>query len=143
MHLNKEKFAIFAKDFSNKILSKDSAIIFLKGEIGAGKTYFVQRCLEEYNLEITSPTFTILNEYQIKINNQIKKIFHIDLYRLEQIYSLDEIFDFDYYKDNAIIFIEWPERLKVIEKTVDFCININSNNKDEYRSVLVEENYGC
>ncbi len=90
---------------------KGGEFIFLYGEIGVGKTTFVKYFINEYqkinNLtqtEITSPTFSLLNEYQVK-DIRIK---HYDLFRInskEDINNLD-IFE----KDNKLItLIEWPQ----------------------------------
>ena len=103
-----------ALKFSKKIKAQD--IIFLYGEMGVGKTTFVRflinRLQKENNqtmTEVTSPTFNILNEYQIK---KIK-INHYDLYRLK---SVDELKDLNLFGDklNSITLIEWPQI--IIEK---------------------------
>ena len=103
-----------ALKFSKKIKAQD--IIFLYGEIGVGKTtfvrYLINRLQKENNqimTEVTSPTFNILNEYQIK---KIK-INHYDLYRLK---SEDELKDLNLFGDklNSITLIEWPQI--IIEK---------------------------
>ena len=101
-----------AAKFLNKI--KPGNIIFLYGEIGVGKTtfvrYLVNRFQKENKLditEVTSPTFNLLNEYQI---NQIK-INHYDLFRLK---SPEEINNLDLFGDskNSITLIEWPQMIK-------------------------------
>ena len=75
----------FAKDFASKLKKGD--IIVLSGELGSGKTKFVQGILEYFGLsnEISSPTFTIVNEHK---KNDIN-IYHFDVYRLADI---DEFF---------------------------------------------------
>ncbi len=75
----------FAKDFASKLKKGD--IIVLSGELGSGKTKFVQGILEYFGLanEISSPTFTIVNEHT---KNDIN-IYHFDVYRLADI---DEFF---------------------------------------------------
>ena len=68
-----------AKSLANKLNTGD--VIILNGELGMGKTKFVEGFLQSFNLqdEISSPTFNIVNEY---ISNQVK-IYHFDVYRLE------------------------------------------------------------
>ena len=75
---NENETREFAKNLAS-ILKKGDVIV-LSGELGAGKTKFVEGILEHFNLqdEISSPTFTIVNEYQ---NDEIN-IYHFDLYRL-------------------------------------------------------------
>ena len=89
-------------------------IVFLYGEIGVGKTTFVKYLINEFQkknklkiTEITSPTFNLLNEYQIgkfKLN-------HYDLFRLK---SSNEIENLDIFDDkmSAITLIEWPQMIK-------------------------------
>lgn len=83
------------------------AVIALHGELGSGKTCFVQglALALEINQPVTSPTFTIVNEY-----TGSRSLFHIDLYRMN---SPDEILAFgfeDYLEADGITAIEWAER---------------------------------
>ena len=120
-----------AKKFTKFI--KGGEFIFLYGEMGVGKTTFVKYFINEfqniYNLsqtEITSPTFSLLNEYQVK-DIRIK---HYDLFRInkkEDINSLD-IFE----KDNKLItLIEWPQLIantqdiKSIDLTFSYLNDLN------------------
>lgn len=82
-------------------------ILLLKGNLGAGKTTFSQHLVKALGSddEVTSPTYSIVNEYQ----SPKGKIFHFDLYRLK---NIEEAFDFgiEEYLDNAFFcIIEWPE----------------------------------
>ena len=104
----------FALKFLKKIKLKD--VIFLYGEMGVGKTTFVKYLINGFQkennqitTEVTSPTFNILNEYQVK---KIK-INHYDLYRLN---SANELKDLNLFDDklNSITLIEWPQI--IIEK---------------------------
>ena len=105
--------AKFAKRFS-KVL-KVGDVVLLHGEIGVGKTTFVKyliNSLEKVNKvklgEITSPTFSILNEYEI---NNIT-IRHYDLFRIR---NSNDIKNIGIYEDidNFITFIEWPEKITI------------------------------
>ena len=94
---------------------KPGNVVFLYGEMGVGKTTFVRYLINKFqnndNLkitEVTSPTFNLLNEYQLhKI-----KLYHYDLFRIK---SNKEIKDLDLFENNnsSITLIEWPE---IIEK---------------------------
>ena len=115
----------FAENFASQLHKKD--IVVLSGDLGSGKTKFVQGILKHFGLEneISSPTFTIVNEYDA--NNQ--KIYHFDLYRLE---SMDEAFDIgveDYFDSGAVCLLEWPERIEDIlpEDTVKINIKVNDD----------------
>ena len=112
INISSEKItAEVAKEFTNIFVNGD--IVFLIGEMGVGKTTFVRYLINEFqkkkNLdltEVTSPTFNILNEYQIE-NINIK---HYDLYRLKE---FNEINNLGILEDteNSLILIEWPTLL--------------------------------
>lgn len=93
--------------FANELNNGD--IIVLSGELGSGKTKFTEGFLSYFGLEeeISSPTFTIVNEYQ---KNDIN-IYHFDVYRLS---SIDEFYAIggEQYFDNGICIIEWGEIIK-------------------------------
>ena len=101
-----------ASTFIKKI--KPGCFIFLYGEIGVGKTTFIRYLINQFQklnkleiTEVTSPTFNLLNEYQI---NDFK-INHYDLFRLK---STEEIKNLDLFEDNknTITLIEWPQIIK-------------------------------
>ena len=121
-----------AKKFTKYL--KGGEFIFLYGEMGVGKTTFVKYFINEFqkinNLpltEITSPTFSLLNEYQVK-DMRIK---HYDLFRINKkvdTYNLD-IFE----KDNKLItLIEWPkliadnQDIKSIDLTFSYLNDLNN-----------------
>ena len=125
----------FALKFSKKIKPQD--IIFLYGEMGVGKTtfvrYLINRLQKENNqimTEVTSPTFNILNEYQIK---KIK-INHYDLYRLN---SEDELKDLNLFSDklNSITLIEWPQ---IIIKKPERLIELKFKYEKDFKKRSVQ-----
>lgn len=97
----------FAKKLASKLKVKD--IVVLTGELGSGKTKFTEGFLSYFNLEseISSPTFTIVNEYK---NNNIN-IYHFDVYRLEDSSEFYEIGGDEYF-ENGICLIEWGELIQ-------------------------------
>ncbi len=84
-------------------------VVALTGELGAGKTLFAKGIARGLKVQgqVTSPTFTIINEYQGKL-----PLFHIDAYRLEEDYEIDELGLDEYLNSTGITLIEWPERIR-------------------------------
>ena len=99
------------KKFAKKLasFSEVTDVIVLTGELGSGKTKFVEGFLSQFNLEneISSPTFTIVNEYS---KNDIN-IYHFDVYRLEDSSEFYEIGGEEYF-NKGICLIEWGELIK-------------------------------
>ncbi len=89
------------------LLNRKKSIVFLKGELGSGKTTFIKRYMEyNYNFKnVTSPTFGIINSYLNKNNT----IYHYDLYRIENERELDEFGFYENLDINTLHLIEWPE----------------------------------
>ena len=91
-------------------LIKNPLVIALSGDLGSGKTAFVQglaRGLEvPADYYVTSPTFTLINEYRGRC-----QLVHVDLYRLESVEELEEIGLNDLLYDQAVIAIEWADKL--------------------------------
>ncbi|MGC8653881.1 MAG: tRNA (adenosine(37)-N6)-threonylcarbamoyltransferase complex ATPase subunit type 1 TsaE [Candidatus Kryptoniota bacterium] len=111
--------------FGNELRSGDFVAMY--GDIGAGKTHFVQGVCRALNVKevVNSPTFTIINEYHGKLD-----VYHIDLYRVS---SLKEILDlgFEEYLDaGAVCIVEWAEKLNGImpEKRYEVTMTIGGEN---------------
>jgi len=125
-----------AKKFTKFL--KGGEFIFLYGEMGVGKTTFVKYLINEFqkinNLtqtEITSPTFSLLNEYQVK-DIRIK---HYDLFRIKKRKDANSLDIFE--KDNKLItLIEWPQliadtqNIKSINLTFSYLNDLNDRSLD-------------
>ena len=134
---NENETREFAKNLAS-ILKKGDVIV-LSGELGAGKTKFVEGILEHFNLqdEISSPTFTIVNEYK---NDEIN-IYHFDLYRLSDIYEFENIGGEEYFNKGICIF-EWGELIEDILPNDYIKIKFERiGNEDNYRK-LNRETFG-
>ena len=133
----------FAKELDNQLNTElvsgskinKNAVIVLTGELGAGKTRFVEGFLSYFNLEneISSPTFTIVNEY----SNNNTRIYHFDVYRLADISEFYEIGGEEYF-ENGICLIEWGELIKeALPKDTIFISFEKSDKNDEIRKIVV------
>lgn len=83
-------------------------VLFLKGNLGAGKTTFSQALLAALGVgeQVTSPTFNIVNTYFDAAN---KAVYHFDLYRIKHPAELDDIGFYEYIDSTRPCLIEWPE----------------------------------
>lgn len=117
----------FAKKFASKLNVGD--VIVLSGDLGSGKTKFTEGILSYYELEneISSPTFTIVNEYTKNNTN----IYHFDVYRLEDSSEFYAIGGEEYF-EKGICIIEWGELIEdALPKKyikIDFSRNLDDEN---------------
>ena len=134
---SEKKIEELAEKFLKKL--KPGNIVFLYGEMGVGKTTFVRYLINGFQkanklelTEVTSPTFNLLNEYQI---NKIK-INHYDLFRLK---SSEEIKSLDLFEDtlNSVTLIEWPQIIKEKPKNL-IELNFEYEKDHQQRSVQIK-----
>ena len=124
------KSEVETKNIAKKIASqlKVKDIIILEGDLGAGKTKFTEGILEYFNLqdEISSPTFTIVNEY----NTSKFNIYHFDVYRLSDI---DEFYAMggEEYFEKGVCIIEWGEIIEECLPKDYIKINISRDLENE------------
>lgn len=123
---DEEQTRLFAKNLAQIFRKGD--VIVLSGELGAGKTKFVEGFLEHFGLEdeISSPTFTIVNEYH---NDKID-IYHFDLYRVSDIYEFENIGGEEYFEKGICIF-EWGELIEDILPDTYLKITFDKDISDE------------
>lgn len=105
---NEDETKAVAEQLTDDLMNK---VVFLTGEIGAGKTtftkYFVQAC-GLYD-EVYSPTFSIENRYETKKG----LIIHFDLYRMQEEVELDMIGFYDTLNEDATTLIEWADKFSI------------------------------
>ena len=119
------------QDAAIKLLefSKEKNIFFLTGDIGAGKTTFVQSVCKLIGSpdKVTSPTFSIVNEYSFTKKDQSEGvIYHIDLYRLKDTEEAFNIGIEDYLDRGDFVFIEWPQLIEQLGYEEVVKINIQN-----------------
>lgn len=120
-------------DFAFEIASKisENKVICLNGELGAGKTTFVKGFCKFFNItEISSPTFTLVNEYEGS-----RSIFHFDVYRLA---DEDEFFAIggDEYFEKGICIIEWSDVIKDVIPDDAIDVRIEKIDDDTRRIIV-------
>ena len=126
-----------AKNFASLIKGfKNSLLINLIGNLGAVKTTFVRGLIQELGFDefVKSPTFTIVESYE----SDNLKVFHFDLYRIEDDKELQAIGVEDYLtEENAITLVEWPEKSKRYFNNPDYIIELNHCDNDEKRLINI------
>ena len=122
-HLETQELGIHFSKFI-----KNGDVITLNGNLGSGKTTFVKGVLMGlgYTDEVTSPTYTLINEYKAKYN-----IIHLDCYREKDINRWLNIGLIDYFNNQNILFIEWAENIKNIlpDKTKNLFFEVIGSNE--------------
>lgn len=135
-----KKILARSSDFSSRLRRQAASIIGLTGDLGSGKTTFIQGFLKSAGIRkrITSPTFVIFKRYEIKDKNY-KNVYHVDCYRLnkpEEILKLD--FKEIIHNPQNIVLIEWAEKLKkILPKKINW-INFEYGKKSNERKIIVK-----
>ena len=112
------------------------AVVAFTGDLGAGKTAFVRGLARGLGIQdrVTSPTFTIVNEYE----GGRLPLFHFDLYRLG---SADELFDIgweDYLARGGVCAVEWSERMEELLEPGTIRVDLRRGEDEDRRVITVE-----
>jgi tRNA threonylcarbamoyladenosine biosynthesis protein TsaE len=101
-------------------LLKPPQLLLLRGELGTGKTTLVKGIAQALDAaepdEVTSPTFTLLHEYDGTLHGKPVKLYHLDVYRIEGERQLETLGLEELLTPNALVFVEWGEKFKSIRK---------------------------
>lgn len=113
--------------------------LILRGDLGAGKTTLVKGIAEGLNAaeadEVTSPTFTLIHEYEGSVETHGKKspvmLYHLDLYRIEGERQLESLGMEELASENSIVLVEWGEKFPAVVKRSDGEIVVESAGGNE------------
>lgn len=118
-----------------KVLTAGS-VVALFGELGTGKTRFIKGLCKGLGVDehVSSPTFTIINEY----HGGSCKIFHFDFYRMNSIVELKEIGFDEYLYDDGVCVIEWADRIEAILPPDRFDVFLKLGTNENQREIKIE-----
>jgi tRNA threonylcarbamoyladenosine biosynthesis protein TsaE len=115
-------------------LLKPPQLLLLRGDLGTGKTTLVKGIAEALDAaeadEVTSPTFTLIHEYDGSRNGKPVKLYHLDVYRLESERQLETLGLDDLLTPDALVLVEWGDKFKSIRKRATGEIEIASEGGD-------------
>lgn len=104
-------------------------ILALYGDLGAGKTHLVKGICEGLGITpgtVTSPTFTLVNEYAGSL-----PVYHFDVYRIERIEELFELGYEDYFFSDGVTLVEWPEKIESLLPGYTLRIRLTHKSENE------------
>lgn len=127
---NETDTAAFAQQLADMNLTGS---VWLSGDLGAGKTTLTRYWLQAmgHTGAVKSPTYTLVEPYQIQTNTGIKPVYHADLYRLNDPEELDYIGFFEYFdEDDSLVIIEWASRAESNLPKPDYLIDLTRQADD-------------
>lgn len=126
-----------------------ATVVYLVGDLGAGKTTFVQTIAKDFGVEGTlqSPTYTLMKSYDIPQDRlhsgqlrRFKKLIHIDAYRLERPEEFAALKPEQFLgEEGSVVFIEWPEKVAGAAPEPDLILNFSADEAgEEARSIQIQ-----
>lgn len=114
---------------------KAGDVVTLSGNLGSGKTQFVFGVCEGLNARghVASPTFTFINEYETDFG----KVAHMDLYRINKRAEIAELGVGEYFNENCVCLIEWPEMIMDLLPEKYYEVRIMYGGKDSERQIEI------
>jgi tRNA threonylcarbamoyladenosine biosynthesis protein TsaE len=118
------------------VLLQPGDVVLLNGELGAGKTAFVQSLARSLGIEetVTSPTFTIMRQYVVD-GHAFRQLLHLDAYRLDGPSAVEDLGLFELLDDGAVALIEWGDIVAAAmgDNILDIRISVDEDDSREFR----------
>lgn len=120
------------------------AWIYLSGELGAGKTTLVRGFLRElgYHGRVKSPTYTLVEPYELAEELQARQVYHFDFYRINREEELAMIGLEEYFHKAAFCLVEWPERAPKLLPAPDITLLLQSQEPGRRVQVIGQTRHG-
>lgn len=117
---------------------KAPVLVLLSGDLGAGKTTLTKGMAAGLGAaredNVTSPTFTLVHRYDGKM-----RVYHVDLYRIDGLHDLETLGLEDIFSENAVVIVEWPDRLKLRSDWPVLQIQLEHISEGTRRIVISED----
>jgi tRNA threonylcarbamoyladenosine biosynthesis protein TsaE len=123
------------KEFAKKLQHGD--VVACYGELGSGKTRFIKGICQHFGVSehVTSPTFTIINEYHTKG----MMVYHFDLYRIRSLAEIEELGIEEYLYDEGICLIEWAEKAAEVLPSKRYDVHFSFGSDENTREIRITE----
>lgn len=129
--------ASVAAELAKELKTAAQGVVFLKGEVGAGKTTLVQMILHALGWQgrVKSPSYSLIEPYELPH----LKIYHLDLYRIHDSQELYFMGLHDLFAEKALFFVEWPERLDDlgIKPTLTLFLELSAQDEEARQLTLI------
>jgi tRNA threonylcarbamoyladenosine biosynthesis protein TsaE len=121
--------------------AREPRLLFLSGELGAGKTTLAAGLLEALGVDeaVRSPSYTLIETYPLRLGLAV----HVDLYRLRGPEELEPLALRDYFAPNTLLLIEWPERAVASLPRPDLAVHLQASALESGRVCRIEAHSGA